>query len=471
MKKCILVTSLIFTILSSSAQSFVQDSSYYVLLRNTSKSKLHKGKIYTYAAGTAPRSNLEIFRYDFESGEPDNSFGTDSNFISIYRDIAGNYNFGDIIFNADTLVLFSFSESSLHISKTSLDGSFIKRDELVAERRGIDNPSYFLRDNHLEGFYAINDTLVQFTETESGILLTRDLNALTQILNKDSFSIYASKFQYYNGHYYCITRSINKPLHNTLFRTDLLFGFDTLFGSSGFLKLPLTFSREFTISSNGTDKMKLQFPYDKTTIHVNNKGSLDSSKGINGLESTYYLGQFGLKIDENKYLSFINHYHSEDKQHEWSAVLQDSNQNLITTFGSDGYWPKNVDYQRAKNRVQNSWLTKDNSIVLDISYYSGGNHSSTFKKFYLKDKVVGTTKTTLAKKPNIYPNPTNRLLKIEIPDAETFTYQIFNTQGLLVLSGFDLTDPISVHELTSGLYFISIKTPTGDYSVSRFLKN
>lgn len=64
--------------------------------------------------------------------------------------------------------------------------------------------------------------------------------------------------------------------------------------------------------------------------------------------------------------------------------------------------------------------------------------------------------------PEIYPNPASDWLYIQ-SDQPVLHVEIFNTQGISVLSTNNITGNISLHNLNNGIYFIHIKSTTHSY--------
>lgn len=80
---------------------------------------------------------------------------------------------------------------------------------------------------------------------------------------------------------------------------------------------------------------------------------------------------------------------------------------------------------------------------------------------YVNCNYTGTTSVvdeSKTKSINIFPNPANYLINVELKnyDKETFNYNIINTQGLIIKSGFIENEKINISDLNPGLYFLQV---------------
>jgi Secretion system C-terminal sorting domain len=96
-----------------------------------------------------------------------------------------------------------------------------------------------------------------------------------------------------------------------------------------------------------------------------------------------------------------------------------------------------------------------------------GSYSENYEYCGIPTLTPTTELSTLAF--NIYPNPTNQVLNIEIPqNTEGPSIEIFNAMGNVVLKTKQLN--VDVSALSSGIYFVQIKTKDR-VGVKRFIVN
>ena len=71
---------------------------------------------------------------------------------------------------------------------------------------------------------------------------------------------------------------------------------------------------------------------------------------------------------------------------------------------------------------------------------------------------------------NFFPNPAHSFIVIDGID-DSFHYQIFNTQGMLIEDKFNNTQKIDVSNLSNGMYFLRIYDEDKNYRLAKFIKN
>lgn len=71
---------------------------------------------------------------------------------------------------------------------------------------------------------------------------------------------------------------------------------------------------------------------------------------------------------------------------------------------------------------------------------------------------------------SIYPNPTNGIINIHIPNEKAAFYSIIDLHGKILLSGKIESGKIDVSSFANGMYFIEIKNKDGKVSSKKFIK-
>ncbi len=160
--------------------------------------------------------------------------------------------------------------------------------------------------------------------------------------------------------------------------------------------------------------------------------------------------------------------------------------------GSSGHVPTDI---RGVASIGPFNLKKDSSITVDIAYIYAGNNANTnlenvtLLKQYIDEVQWAYDNDTTAcggsfsaidkikdskANINIYPNPANNEIYINSDDLDfrNAEYSIYNIAGQLIKSGVLNTndEKISLKNLNSGLYFISIISDTKVYSKKFIIK-
>lgn len=108
-----------------------------------------------------------------------------------------------------------------------------------------------------------------------------------------------------------------------------------------------------------------------------------------------------------------------------------------------------------------SFLLEPSGSVVGVGTAVGNNlykgtgwffRSNTNGVLVLGDKISNNNELIL----NIYPNPTNGIINIQIPDGKNALYSIFDLQGKILLSGKIESRNIDISSLANGMYFVKI---------------
>ena len=147
--------------------------------------------------------------------------------------------------------------------------------------------------------------------------------------------------------------------------------------------------------------------------------------------------------------------------------------NAPERIGSSGIYTPVFDYG-SQNRVRFQ-IAPCQPFVDDCGY----NHENA-KVAPLKNGSSNDFKNNINKKIfqfNIYPNPTNGVIELNISSESNFTEcMIYNTIGTLINSIDNLENSkniiqIPIDNLADGIYFIKVKSPDGIISIQKFIKN
>ncbi|MBU3743254.1 MAG: T9SS type A sorting domain-containing protein, partial [Sediminibacterium sp.] len=73
------------------------------------------------------------------------------------------------------------------------------------------------------------------------------------------------------------------------------------------------------------------------------------------------------------------------------------------------------------------------------------------------------------KKPEIYPNPSNQYVTLNLPNKSNASVQVYSIQGQLMAS-FNSDDALDISKLVAGIYTIVVKQADFIWT-EKFLKN
>ncbi len=112
-------------------------------------------------------------------------------------------------------------------------------------------------------------------------------------------------------------------------------------------------------------------------------------------------------------------------------------------------------------------LTVGDDIIKIAYHYGDSNRAEFFYLFMTNEGALGIGNTLADDSVNIYPNPANGIVHIEIPDSEIKSLSLYDILGRLVKSeaGGGSKCQIGVHELPNAVYFLLVKTAHGSKTV------
>jgi polyhydroxybutyrate depolymerase len=93
-----------------------------------------------------------------------------------------------------------------------------------------------------------------------------------------------------------------------------------------------------------------------------------------------------------------------------------------------------------------------------------------FSKYNLSSLTGINENESLRKVIVLYPNPANTILNFNLENETLLTIEVSDVIGKMVLSEITQTHSISIKELKSGIYFLSIKTQSGAVAKAKFIK-
>ncbi|MDD2387883.1 MAG: T9SS type A sorting domain-containing protein [Bacteroidales bacterium] len=140
----------------------------------------------------------------------------------------------------------------------------------------------------------------------------------------------------------------------------------------------------------------------------------------------------------------------------------------------------------SENATSYSWNFGDNQLTPSTStdenpvfnYTVGGSYTVTLTASngcstdtYSTTIDISTSVCETNISSGIYPNPANSQLFINIENTSEFSYQIININGQLMQSGISIDNGtgIDISEMSSGVYFIKIKTSNESF-INQFIK-
>jgi len=94
-----------------------------------------------------------------------------------------------------------------------------------------------------------------------------------------------------------------------------------------------------------------------------------------------------------------------------------------------------------------------------------------FNKYTLSNLTEINENEALSKSLVLYPNPVNSTLHLNLENETFNSIEIFNVLGKVVLAEASQTNSISVESLTSGIYFLTVKTQSGVVAKVKFIKD
>ena len=105
------------------------------------------------------------------------------------------------------------------------------------------------------------------------------------------------------------------------------------------------------------------------------------------------------------------------------------------------------------------------SFVNEIQFYHNGGYTQCFNRDVLGIEELQSINV------NIYPNPTHKIININVNQLGYYNLTIFNNLGEIIiekrLSGS--TNNVNVSELNKGIYFLNIKTDESSQTI-KFIK-
>jgi len=108
--------------------------------------------------------------------------------------------------------------------------------------------------------------------------------------------------------------------------------------------------------------------------------------------------------------------------------------------------------------------------IIDGAIYLAGDEGIIIKGL-VSALPVGISEMNQKEQLSIYPNPTTDYLTIDIAMNSNTEFNIYTTQGNLVMNGVFKSNKLEVAGLSSGLYVICIKDKNGNIQFSKFIKN
>lgn len=119
--------------------------------------------------------------------------------------------------------------------------------------------------------------------------------------------------------------------------------------------------------------------------------------------------------------------------------------------------------------LRNQYAFTHANITDGKHYYRIAQYDFDGRRSYSKVIVLSTTGTL---KLDIYPNPTQDLIRLNAPFApENQTYRIVNISGQPVLQGRLSGTRLNISEVPAGIYILSVLGPEGIWYRSKFIKN
>lgn len=94
-----------------------------------------------------------------------------------------------------------------------------------------------------------------------------------------------------------------------------------------------------------------------------------------------------------------------------------------------------------------------------------------FSKYSLSTLTIVDENEQLKNILKVYPNPTNSILNFNLENELSVSIIISDVLGKVVLAEASQTNSISVENLTSGIYFLSVKTQSGAVAKVKFIKD
>lgn len=94
-----------------------------------------------------------------------------------------------------------------------------------------------------------------------------------------------------------------------------------------------------------------------------------------------------------------------------------------------------------------------------------------FSKYSLSTLTTVDENKQLKNILKVYPNPTNSILNFNLENELSVSFIISDVLGKVVLAEVSQTNSISVANLTSGIYFLTVKTQSGAEAKVKFIKD
>lgn len=173
------------------------------------------------------------------------------------------------------------------------------------------------------------------------------------------------------------------------------------------------------------------------------KGIIDYT-GYSGDEFDYLLSE-GVNV-----LDYINEDGSQWPEgatlHHKYAIIDHDTENAVLITGSHN-WSASAES-----------INDENTLIIHDRNIANLYHQEFAKRFQEQLDLIGINDVVEAGMIRLYPNPSENIIHVELPDAKNAAYHIVDMQGRVVLNGqLDAGQTAITHNLSAGLYILRIE--------------
>jgi len=235
----------------------------------------------------------------------------------------------------------------------------------------------------------------------------------------------------------------------------------------------------------------------KTSILINNKdktftkafsfhGAIPDTKGVRNNYTYAHTNSFKLlniNIKENKVdviEKFAFNRNIDSRRFYMLDYNGDNIPDLIYNNPNNTIKPDTAFIHFGKSGNKESFIAYPGLLIVGIEDVNGDGKSDVLwrsgSQLYVEISSSSTwneiTKKNRIKKISVFPNPSDSYIKLDLPKNKSFDkYEIWNSSGMIVLSGKLTGNEIDVSFIQKGSYYILINTDTKEFYSSSFIKN
>ena len=122
------------------------------------------------------------------------------------------------------------------------------------------------------------------------------------------------------------------------------------------------------------------------------------------------------------------------------------------------------------NSLVNGWLFHNGNQVVTMppNLWLDENHQLVFSEI---DGNLSVSENQLAASISVYPNPSKEIINININTINIDEVIVLNSKGSEVIRKKTDYNKIDISKLTSGIYFLRIKSKKGVFTTKKIIKN